>query len=419
MTSRPRICIDARLEPGFSGGIEQVVIGLARGLSSLTDGDEEYYFLTYPGTDEWLAPYISDSCHLLHSKRSWQHTWRRTVASRFPLAKKMLEGMGSLAVKRAISIPKSNGVIEQAGIDLMHFTFQAAFLTDIPSIYHPHDLQHIHLPEYFSEYERQGRTIAYKRFADQAHMVAVTSSWVRQDLENHLDIPFEKIGVIPLAPSTEVYTVPSSKELASVRNKFDLPEAFAFYPAQTWPHKNHLGLIKAAAILRDRLNLQIPLVFTGRMGDGYPSLEKRINELDLAGQVQFLGFISPLELQSLYKLCRCVIIPTKFEAASFPLWEAFLAEAPTACSNVTSLPRQAGDAALIFDPADENEIAICLHRLWKDGELRTSLTELGRKNIGRFTWKNTALGFRAHYRRILGLELTKEDNAILNAEPIL
>ncbi len=83
-------------------------------------------------------------------------------------------------------------------------------------------------------------------------MVAVSSSWVRQDLEEHLNIPHEKIGVVPLAPSTEAYTMPSSEELATVRKKFDLPDEFAFYPAQTWPHKNHLGLIEAAAILRNR-----------------------------------------------------------------------------------------------------------------------------------------------------------------------
>jgi len=419
MSHRPRICIDARLQPGFSGGIEQVVIGLARGLSSLTDGDEEYYFLTYPDTDKWLAPYLGNSCHLLHCKRSWQHTWRRTVASRFPLARKTLEKIGSLLVEKAISIPKSNGTIEEAGIDLMHFTFQAAFLTDIPSIYHPHDLQHIHLPEYFSEYERQGRSLVYKRFSDQAQVVAVSSSWVRQDLVDHLDIPHDKICVVPLAPSTEAYTEPSPGELATVSEKFDLPEAFAFYPAQTWPHKNHLGLIEAAAILRDRHTLHIPLVFSGRKSDYYPTLEKRINELGLAAQVQFLGFVSPLELQSLYRLCRCVIIPTKFEAASFPLWEAFLAGAPTACSNVTSLPRQAGIAALTFDPSDENVIADCLHRLWKDGELRTRLAKHGRENVSCFTWKKTALRFRAQYRRILDIELSSEDNAILNTEPIL
>ena len=419
MSGGSRICIDARLESGFSGGIEQVVAGLAQGLSSLSDGDEEYYFLTYPGLDEWLAPYIGGSCYLLHDKRSWSHAWRRTVASRFPMVRKILEKAGALAVEKAISIPVSSGIIERAGIDLMHFTFQAAFLTDVPSIYHPHDLQHIHLPEYFSDYERRGRTIVYKRFSDQASMVAVSSSWVRQDLEEHLNIPHEKISVVPLAPSTEAYAVPSPEELVSVKAKYDLPEAFAFYPAQTWSHKNHLGLIEVAAMLRDRQGLHIPLVFSGRKGDYYHSLEKRISELDLSGQVRFLGFVTPLELQSLYKLCRCVIIPTKFEAASFPLWEAFLAEAPTACSRVTSLPRQAGNAAMIFDPADTDEMATCLHRLWKEDELRTSLVKRGKTNVSRFTWKRTALGFRAHYRRILCLELTNEDNAILSAEPIL
>ena len=419
MRSSPRICIDARLDPGFSGGIEQVVTGLAQGLSSLTDGDEKYYFLIYPGSEEWLAPYMTDSCKLIISGRSLQHTLRRMIASGFPRIKKMLEKIGSLAVEKVINIPKSSGTIEQAGIDLMHFTFQAAFLTDIPSIYHPHDLQHIHLPEYFSDYARQGRSIVYKRFCEQAHMVAVSSSWVRQDLEEHLGIPHGKIAVVPLAPSTEIYSTHSPEELDRIRNKFSLPEVFAFYPAQTWPHKNHLGLIEAAAKLKDRFGVHIPLVFSGRKGDFYPQLVKRVKELQLGEQVQFLGFVTPQELHSLYRLCRCVIIPTKFEAASFPLWEAFLAEAPTACSNVTSLPRQAGDAALTFNPADDNQIAECLHRLWVDNELRSKLAERGRNNVSRFTWQKTALGFRAHYRRILGLELTNEDNAILDAEPIL
>ena len=66
-------------------------------------------------------------------------------------------------------------------------------------------------------------------------------------------------------------------------------------------------------------------------------------------QVNFLEFVSPLELQALYRLCRCVVIPTKFEAASFLLWEAFYAGVSVACSNVTSLSKKAGNAALIAD----------------------------------------------------------------------
>ncbi|MFZ5491086.1 MAG: glycosyltransferase family 4 protein [Pseudomonadota bacterium] len=318
-----------------------------------------------------------------------------------------------------MSLPQSNGTIERAHVDLMHFTFQAAFLTAVPSIYHPHDLQHIHLPEYFSEYERHGRTLIYKRFCDQARMVAVSSSWVRQDLEANLGVAREKITVVPLAPPIESIEVSEPAVADLIRRRFDLPDNFAFYPAQTWPHKNHLGLIEAAAIIRERYGLLVPLVFSGRKGDFYPQLAKRIAELKMDDQVKFLGFVTQNDLRSLYRLCRCVIIPTKFEAASFPLWEAFLAMAPAGCSNVTSLPRQAGDAALLFDPNSVDQIASCLHKLWTDANLRAELSKRGWENVQRFTWQRTALVFRAHYRRILGLKLTQQDTDILRADSLM
>lgn len=419
MKNRPRICIDARLDPGLSGGIEQVVTGLARGLSSLPDGNEEYYFLTHTRTAEWLTPHLSGDCHLLYGGRSLQQTARRTIALKFPSLKKLLENAASLAPERAVSIPQSNGLIEKSGIDLMHFTLQGGFITDVPTIYHPHDLQHIHLPEYFSNYERRGRTLVYKRFCDQAQTVAVSSSWVRQDIKEQLGIPLDKIAVVPLAPSTEYGTFAKPIDTDSIRRKFDLPSKFAFYPAQTWPHKNHLGLLEAVKMILEQHGIRIPLVFSGRKTDFYPHLKQRVTALGLEGQVQFLGFVTHEDLQSLYRLCHCVIVPTKFEAASFPLWEAFLAMAPAACSNVTSLPRQAGDAALTFDPNDSGQIASCLYRLWTDAELRQELAKRGWKNVSRFSWKNTALAFRAHYRRILGLTLTRQDIAILNTDPII
>lgn len=419
MTDGPKICIDARLSPGFSGGVEQVVTGLAQGLSSLADGDESYYFLTYADADDWLAPYVSGPCHILHTEQSRQRSWRRVIAARAPALRRMLEGLAALAVTKAVNIPTSNGTIERSNIDLMHFTLQSAFLTDVPSIYQPHDLQHLHLPEYFSRYEREGRSIVYKRFADQARMIAVSSSWVREDLVGNLGVAREKIAVVPLAPATEVYDRPTSDQLHSVRSKFGLPDEFLFYPAQTWPHKNHIGLIEAAAQVRDQHGTCIPLVFSGRLSEHHSILEKRLNELGLSEQVRFLGFVTAPELQCLYRLCRGVVIPTKFEAASFPLWEAFLAGAPTACSNVTSLPTQAGDAALIFDPDDSGDIAQTIYTLWIDEALRNKLSERGADSVKRFTWHRTALHFRAVYRQLLGLQLSGDDQAILNAKPML
>ncbi len=419
MSSGPRICIDARLESGQAGGIEQVVIGLANGLSSLSDGDERYLFLCYPEADAWLTPHLGPNCEVLHTRKSLQKRLRRTVARRYPTLKRWLERLAALSVERAVSIPASSGDIEAAGVDLMHFTLQAAFLTDIPSIYHPHDLQHIHLPEYFSRYEQRGRSLVYRRFCQQARTVAVVSSWVKQDVETQLGIDADKISVVPLAPSTAAFAEPGAETLERVRDKFRLPDAFAFYPAQTWPHKNHRGMIAAAALLRQEHGIEVPLVFSGRMTDYHAQLERETRALKLQDQVQFLGFVSPEELRSLYCLCRCVVIPTRFEAASFPLWESFLAGAPTACSNITSLPRQAGDAALVFDPDQVDDMADCLRRLWQDAELRATLAARGRESVARFTWHDTALRFRAHYRRILSRGLTDADQALLAAEPLL
>ena len=114
-----------------------------------------------------------------------------------------------------------------------------------------------------------------------------------------------------------------------------------------------------------------------------------------------------------------MLIPSKFEAASFPLWEAFLAGVPAACARVTSLPAQAGDAALLFDPDDVDEIGATLLRLWSDAGLRSTLASRGRKAVQAFTWSRTAALFRAHYRRIAGRPLTEEDVRLLSAPPLL
>ena len=107
------------------------------------------------------------------------------------------------------------------------------------------------------------------------------------------------------------------------------------------------------------------------------------------------------------------MIPTKFEAVSFPLWEAFLAGVPAACSNVTSLPEQAQDAALQFDPDEVEQMAELLRRLWTDADLRAELSERGRRQVAELSWARTARLFRAHYRRLAGRQLETADHQLL------
>ncbi len=422
MTRPLKVCIDARLAEGAVGGVQQFVIGLVSGLSQLTDGDEEYVVLGDEGTSRWLPELPRQRWRLEILPTLSPRTL--TVAAK-ELALRAVPGFSDWLANAPFvwnaappPFPRSSGVVERLGADLVHFTSQSAFLTAIPSIYHPHDLQHLHLPTLFTRRATFLRERSYRAFCERARMVAVSSTWTRNDVLERYHLPPEKVQVVPLAPATETYTSPADEVVADFLRTRELPLRFAFYPAQTWPHKNHIALLDALALLRRR-GVTMPLVCSGHLNAHLATIRQRAKVLGIASDTHFLGFVTPMDLQCLYRASRCVVIPSLFEAASFPLWEAFLAGVPAACSNVTSLPAQAGDSALVFDPRNTGEIADALYRLWTDEALRTTLVESGHRNVSRFRWSKTARMFRAHYRRLSQRKMTDEDTDLLLEKPLL
>jgi glycosyltransferase involved in cell wall biosynthesis len=414
-----RVCIDARVQ-GLPGGIAQVVIGLAHGLSGLADGDEEYVFLVRRDGEAWVKPYLRRPCPIVFAPEApAERSVARRSLDRVPGARYLWDRLSPALGRRSFQVPRSDGTIEDTRSAVVHFALQTGCLTPIPSIYQPHDLQHRHLPDFFPPRHRMTRDLLMKPLCEQARAVAVVSTWVKQDLVRQYGLAEEKIHVVPTAPPTDAYPTPAGNDLAASRGKFHLPESFILYPAQTFEHKNHLRLLEALRWLRDRQGLTVPLICCGKESAPARKIHRCITAWNLQGQVRLVGYVSALELQCLYRLCRAVVIPSLFEAASFPLWEAFAAGAPAACSNVTSLPAQAGDAALVFDPLDPQAMADSVRRLWTDQTLRQTLIERGRANVARFTWERTARHYRALYRQTAGWPLTEEDRAILAAPAML
>ena len=420
INSRPgstplRVAIDARLSSGEDGGVESVTIGLVKGLSTLQDSDDEYLVLANSGEDEWIAEYASGPTRVIRLATPV----RRRIKHRLAIAAPWLASPWRARPFRQSPAgpPRSDGTIERLNVDIMHFVNQRGFLTAIPTIYHPHDLQHLHFPEFFSHDQRQQRELWYRTLCEQAAMVAVASSWTKRDIQGQYGLAAEKVCVVPLAPPTESYAHPSSDELEETKLRLDLPDTYAFYPAQTWPHKNHLGLIDALARLRDERRVTIPLVFSGRQNEHFAAVKLRVEQLGMGAQFRWLGFVSTRDMQVLYSKARAVLIPSLFEAASAPLWEAFLAGVPVACSNVTALPEQAGDAALIFDPRDSDMMVEAIYKVLVDDGVRERLIVAGRRRVATYTWHRTARLFRAHYRRIAGRVSTSEDEQLLSAAP--
>jgi glycosyltransferase involved in cell wall biosynthesis len=402
------VCIDARLDDGAAGGVQQTIIGLASGLSQLDAGGDEFHFLVHEDSADWLRPHLGRACRLLPIRRG-PAGWKGLVGRVLPRVLTDAFARSSARALLPMSVPPAPAAVERGRFDVVHLALQYGFRTSQPSIYVPHDLQHLQFPEYFTDAERAWRHALYPALCAQAECVVALSEWGKRDLVERLGVDAGKIRVISWAPAIDAYPVASDHEVAELRRRRSLPEAFVFYPGQTFRHKNHLRLIEALALLRDRDGLDVHAVFCGHRNDHHRELERAIRALHLESRVRFLGFVAPEEVAALYRGCRLVAYPSEFEGFGLPVLEAFRAGAPVACSNATCLPEVTGDAALLFDPRRVDEIASAVRALWTDIELRRTYAARGEARARRRCWTDVARTYRALYRRIAGWPLSDED----------
>jgi glycosyltransferase involved in cell wall biosynthesis len=422
--SQLRVCVDARLISGERGGVEQVIIGLAGALSRLGDGDERYLFLVHPGQSAWLEPFIAGPSSVLVSgsgtpipghRRGLRGTARDVIRAAVPAPAKA--AIRARASGPPSLLPASDGTIERARVDVMHFPMQVGFRTAVPTIFQPHDLQHVHMPQFFLPSEILEREALYRALCDQAKIVVLMSSWGRDDVLAQYGLPSDKVRVVPGAAANEAYEAPTALALAETRDRLQLPERFALYPAKAWPHKNHLRLVSALRILRDG-GVDVPVVLTGSQGGREVPILAEAASLGVADLVSFVGFVSPDELNCLYRMARMMVFPTLFEGWGLPILEAMAANVPVACSTVTCLPAITRGAAELFDATDSDAIASAVGRVWQDGPLRDRLIADGRVRAADFSWDRSARIFRACYRLLGKRPLSAEDRALLDAPPL-
>ncbi len=412
---RLRVAINAQIPgSGIVGGVEQFILGLVSALGRLDDGPEEYVFIVSRSNPDWLAPYLRDRQHTVLAPYTKSGAVKRLLVRFASAGGKLWERVRSPLWRfPALRVPVSNGFYEGLGAAVLHFPYQDFVQCRIPSVYNPHDLQHLHHPEFFSRRAAATRELVYRTGCKQAQAVAMPSQWAKQDIALQYEIPLQKIYAILYGPPTELYETVTPAAVERAIRKFHLPQQFALYPAQTWPHKNHLRLLEALARLRDREHLCVNLVCTGRKGDFWRVIERRARELRLESQVQFLGFVSAAELRAIYQAAQFAVLPSLFEGGGLPLLESFHEGLPIACSDVTSLTEYAGDSARLFDPLDVEGIADTLHAMATNPVLRDELRRRGSERVRSFSWERTAKTYRALYRRIAGAELSNEDNCLL------
>jgi glycosyltransferase involved in cell wall biosynthesis len=288
----------------------------------------------------------------------------------------------------------------RVGVDLMHSLASTAPIWGLSRrVTTVHDLIYARFPEAHSGLRDKGMRVLVPRAARRSVRLIADSHSTAADMVDLLGLPPERIDVVPLGLGTVRHAAPSPE--GELRARFELGErAVLLSLSAKRPHKNLLALI--AALARMAPEERPVLVLPGYATPHEAELRARAQELGLDGDVRFPGWISAEDIEGLWAIAVAFVYPSLYEGFGLPVLEAMARGVPVACSNASSLPEVAGDAALLFDPSDEAAIARAIGRLLDDSELAGDLRDRGLRRARDFSWARTAALTLESYKRALG-----------------
>ena len=261
-----------------------------------------------------------------------------------------------------------------------------------------HDLHYRVLPDAHFGLLGLGMRVLVPLAARGSDRVIAISEATAADVRRYLKVPASRLDVIPsgigVSPGGEVAPEALLRERHGLGRR---PVALSVSAKR--PHKNLVRLFEALAAIApaSRPVLVVP---------GYPTpYERELREagrrLGVLDDVRLLDWVSSAELEGLYALASVFVFPSLNEGFGLPVLEAMRRGVPVACSNVTSLPEVAGDAALLFDPLSVPAITAAMQRILGDPPEARRLRVAGRARAAIFTWEATARATARSYERAM------------------
>lgn len=291
------------------------------------------------------------------------------------------------------------------GIDVVHFTSTSKrhlLLYELPFIITIFDGCHRDAPEFpevrtFGEFER--REILFRLASTKAIAVIVNASELIDDLCRRYAMERDRAICIPFSPSTYISRfAPDAAADAAVLAKYRIEPGYLFYPAQFWPHKNHITLLAGLALLRER-GITERLVLCGSNRSGRDKIDLAIHTYGLSDQISIIGFVESAELGALYRGASALVMPTYFGPTNLPPLEAWAVGTPVIYPE--AFKAQAGDAAILFDYDDPRSLADAIVSLRAEGT-RERLSAAGHLRLAQFA-EETKAGhqeFARHLERL-------------------
>jgi glycosyltransferase involved in cell wall biosynthesis len=271
-------------------------------------------------------------------------------------------------------------------IDLIYFLAPSNLAKDLETLNYittVWDLCHRDNPEFpevRTNREFELREFSYIEILSKATAIMVDSKVGKKNIIRRYAIDPERIFVMPFEAAKHLRDKINKKIIFNdINKKYNLKVKYIFYPAQFWPHKNHIYILEGIKKLDLNYNKNIGAIFSGRDFGNLSYLKEYADKLGILNRIRFIGFIKDEELIDLYQQSIALVMPTYFGPTNLPPLEAFGMGVPVLYSDRAGMREQVGDAALLMDLKEPLSMAAHIEKLTSDKKFLEDTVEKGKK----------------------------------------
>lgn len=265
----------------------------------------------------------------------------------------------------------------------------ASLSTKVPTCLVIHDLAFEHYPEHYVTTHRIYWRHYSPLFARKAARIATVSTFSKNDISDRYGVSKDNIDVVYNGAHSQ-YRPLSNDERNAVKEKYTNGCEYFVFAGAIHPRKNIVNLLKAFVAFKKRQPTNMKLVIVGRPAWKYDEVEEMRYLMPFKEDVKWVGYMNVDELSKVIGGAYALVYASLFEGFGIPILEALQCGVPGIVSNTSSMPEVAGEAALLVDPADPDDIAAKMHQMYKDEALRAKLISKAAAQVQKFTWQGAA-----------------------------
>jgi glycosyltransferase involved in cell wall biosynthesis len=259
----------------------------------------------------------------------------------------------------------------------------------VPTIAVIHDIAFEHYPDDLPFLTQKYNKWMLPRLAKKADRLISVSNFSKQDIMGHYHVDGDKIDIVYNAAKEEFKPL-TSQEITDTREQYSDGKAYFLYVGALNPRKNLVNLFKAYDRVCDNNGTDTKLVVVGNKMYWTKEIEQTYKQMKYQDEVIFLGHLNTKELNLIYGAALALTYVSYFEGFGIPIVEAFRSHCPVITSKVSSMPEVAGDAALLVDPFNIDEIASAMEKILNSESIRKDLIEKGCQQVKKFSWDISA-----------------------------